>query len=709
MNERIKLINKKVMAGECWFETTPTAYSREDLFLDPVQMSAKRVYEYILNQNPKIEEYNALAGYLRFDGSVEGDIFNRPGHKHFNEIYRNFYNKPLNGLLTFEWQHSEGNFKKIIDFGIDGIKEEIAKSKESHTEKDEIIFLNGLDRVCDAIIGWANKCADVALERSKETENEEYKANLVKLSSTLRKIPQRPAETFYEAVQCIYICYPFLPDSIGLIDRQLYDFYKKDIADGTLNKEDAAAYLQELFLMLQARINIKSDRFYRGGESHFCVGGYLPDGSDGFSELTRLIIESLMELDCAIPQISLRWTEKTPTEVLKFVMDCERKDKYKRIAFVNDEVRIKAYIENADYTFEQAVNYSMVGCNEPCMTGGRILGASNQNILRCMANTFKNRAKEIENAKTFDEFYTVYEDEMFKDIKEILYYDRLFTEFMARDCNLVSSIFLDGCIEAAKSATSGGAALSTATMDIIGVVSSIDSLSVVKQFVFDEKKISMKTLIDALNNNWEGYEDLRTEILKTGNFFGNDIDSTNEVAQRFTTSIYNCLQLPENRHCYGRRFIVGNLIGYNEHHKWFGEATAATPDGRRNGEPMSYGMGQGDNKDREGITALLNSIAKADPKGIMTGPSVTNVLIDDQLMKNDEFFDMVVLMFETYFKNGGTHFQLTYVSKEDLIAAKDEPDKYKNLRVRVSGFSDFFVNLNDALQDEIILRTVKKG
>ncbi len=709
MDERIRRISEEVKAGNCWFETTPTEYDRLDVLLEPVEMSAKRVCEYILNQKPQFSPYNAFAGYLRFDGTVEGDVFNRPGHKAFAQMLDNFYCKPLNNLATMEWQHSEGNFKKIIDIGLDGIKEEIKKSKAVHKEKDEQLFLNGLERVCDAMIGWANKCADAALAKVQETEDPQHRENMLRLASTLRKIPQRPAENFYEAVQCIYICYGFLPDSIGLIDRQLYPFYQKETENGTLTKAEAAAYLQELFLMLQAKLHITDSRYSRGGESHFCVGGYLPDGTDGFTELTRLILESLMELDCAIPQVSLRWTKKTPTEAFRFTMDCERKDKYKRIAFVNDEVRIRSYMENAGYTFEEAVNYSMVGCNEPVMTGGRILGTAQQNILRCMANTFNNRTEEIQKAQTFDEFYGIYESELYKDIAEMIRLDTAFTRAMARDCNLVSSIFLDGCIETAKSSTAGGATLSTATMDFIGVTSSIDSLAIVKQFVFDEKKISMKTLVDALQNNWVGYEALRTEILKRGNFFGNDIDSTNKLAQRFTTSIYDCLQQPENKHCYGRKYIVGNLIGYNEHHKWFGQQTPATPDGRFAGDPMSFGIGQGGNRDTEGITALLNSVAKYDPTGIMTGPSVTNVLIDEALMKKDSFFEMVVLLFETYFRNGGTHFQLTYVSKEDLIAAKAQPEKYKHLRVRVSGFSDFFVNLNDALQDEIISRTVKKG
>jgi autonomous glycyl radical cofactor GrcA len=158
----------------------------------------------------------------------------------------------------------------------------------------------------------------------------------------------------------------------------------------------------------------------------------------------------------------------------------------------------------------------------------------------------------------------------------------------------------------------------------------------------------------------------------------------------------------DNDNYLGKKWVFGNLIGYNEHNKFFGSATKATPDGRYDGEMTNFGIGQSTAKDRSGLTALLNSVAKCDPEAVFTGPSVTNVLIEEQLIKNDEHFEKLVDLFQTYFLNGGTHFQLNYVSKEDLINAKKTPEDYKNLRVRVSGFSDYFVFLNDALQDEII-------
>lgn len=703
MTERIGKLVKKTVAGGMYVSPVKTDYDRCDLFLSPIKMSAKRVCEYIRNQEPLIVPESCFTGLITFDGSVEGDVFNRSGHKNFNIACEKFYNKPVDNLLTFEWQHSVGDFAKIINGGIVSIKDEIKKSIEKHKNDAEATqFLETQSDICDALIDWASKCSEKALSFSKTVSNEKYKKNLEKLSRALKNVPKKSASSFYEAILSLYVCYGLIPDSIGLIDRYLYPFYKSDIESGALTKEEASEYLQELFLMLQARIPISSDRFYRGGESHFCVGGYLENGEDGFNELSKLIVDSLMELPTWIPQISLRWTPKTPHEVLHYMMDCERKDPNKRIAFVNDVPRINGLMKYTGFSHEKAVHYTMIGCNEIAMPGGIVFGFDPMNIVRCVQNTFFNRSDDIINAKTFDEFYDIFQEEMFKDLSEADRIGNGFQTIRERDCNLVSSIFIDGCIESAKSVTQGGTNTYIAVGLLIGISNVIDSLSVTKQLVFDEKRITMEQLIDALRNNWNGFEDLREYILKKGDFFGNDEACSNDIAHRFFKSLD---EWNDGNNYLRKKLVFGNLVGYNEHHKFFGNNTKATPDGRFQGDMISFGIGQSEGKDRNGLAALLSSVAKCDPYSVLTGPSVTNVLLDEQLIKNDENFEKLVYLFEAYFKMGGTHFQLTYVSKEDLINAKKSPDKYKNLRVRVSGFSDYFVFLNEGLQDEIIQRT----
>ena len=409
MTERIKKLSDMTVKGEMYIEHTETKYDRKDIFLPPVIMSAKRSKEYILNQKPYVSEYTALTGYLRFEGDVMGDIFGRNGHRNYKMLMDNFYNKPVDGLCTFEWQHSVADFEKVIKIGIKGFKAEIEVSRVNHTDKEKKDFLDALDIIADAIIGWAEKCSTAARIKSLEVACPEYKANLIKLSDALCKVPANPAESFYEAVLTLYLIYAFVPDSIGTIDRYLYSFYKKDIENGVLTKEEAKSYLQELFLMLQARVSIKSDNFYRGGESHFCIGGYLENGEDGFNELSRLILDSLLELPTWIPQISLRWTKKTPEDVLKYVMDCERKDPNKRIAFVNDEPRIKAFMEIGGFPYELACKYTMVGCNEPQLPGGIFMGGCYANIAKSIENTLYNCDDEICAAENFEDFYKIFE------------------------------------------------------------------------------------------------------------------------------------------------------------------------------------------------------------------------------------------------------------------------------------------------------------
>ena len=703
MNERIAALAKLTLEGKMYAHTTETEFDREDIFLSKQQMESKRLCEFILNQEPVLTEYSAMTGFFNCDNTVVGDAFRRIGHKSFQILAEEFYKNPIDNLSTFEWQHATADYKKVLEKGLSGIIDEIEISLTKHTQTEEIEFLNALKNVANTFIKWAHKCSDKALELSKNTNNEKYRQNLTKLSEALLRVPENKPSSFYEAVLSIYVCFSADPDSVGTLDRYLTPFYETDIKNDTLTKEEAKEYLQELFLMLQAATHIDNPNFTRGAESHFCIGGYLENGEDGFNEVSELILESLIELPTWIPQVTLRWTKKTPREVFRFALDCERKDPHKRIAFQNDEKRMKCYTEICGFPFEKAVGYTTVGCNEPAFPGAIMGSTSKINFARSIETLFHRKSEKIISTKSFDEFYQAFLEEMFSDLEIAYEYDNKYNSIRAKDINYLSSIFFHGCIEKAKSLTQGAGDVVIASPMYMGIANVIDSLIIVKQFVFDEKIITMAELIDALKNNWHGYEELRAIILKKGDFFGNDTDRSNYVAQKLYQSLYEFLK--DKTNLFGYHWLVGDLTGYHQHYKWFGEKTEATPDGRQKGDALKFGLGQGEGKDRNGLTALLNSIAKIDPNAIGCGSTVTNITIDEQLVKNDDNFEKTVNMLETYFKNGGVHFQLTYVSKEDLINAKKTPDDYKNLRVRVSGFSDYFVKLNEALQDNIIERT----
>ena len=706
MTQRIERLLELTLAGKMFAEPVETQFDREDIFLSREKMESKRLCEYIVNQQPVLTPYSKMTGFFNCNSSVVGDAFRRRGHKYFGLVKQDFFLKSIDNLSTFEWQHATADYQKVLDKGLSGIIAEIEESLKVHTETEKTEFLNALKRVAETLIAWAHKCSQKALELSKTVEEREYQENLEILSTALLNVPENKPNSFYEAILAIYLCFSADPDSIGTLDRYLTPFYFADIENGVLTREQAKEYLQELFLMLQAATHATDKKFTRGGESHFCVGGYLPNGEDGFNDLSKLILESLTELPTWIPQVTLRWTAKTSRETLRYVMDLERKDPNKRIAFQNDEKRLKCYTEICGFPFEKAVAYTTVGCNEPAFLGGISGSTSKINFLRSTETLFYKKAEEILRARDFEEYYQIFLRELLSDLDKAYEYDDKYNKERAKDINYLSSIFFQGCIEKAKSLTQGAGDIVIAAPMCIGIVNAIDSLIVVKQFVFDEKILSMESLIDAMQKNWSGYEELKVIIKKKGDFFGNDTVRSNTIAQRLYADLYEYLK--DKKNVFGYQWLIGDLIGYNEHHKWFGEKMGATPDGRMAGEALKFGLGQSEGRDRNGLTALLNSIAKLDPNGIGCGTTVTNVTIDEQLVKNDDNFEKTVDMFETYFKNGGVHFQLTYVSKEDLISAKEMPEDYKNLRVRVSGFSDYFVRLQESIQDDIIARTEHK-
>ena len=596
MNDRIKALCSLTLKGEMFVEPVKTEFNRCDYFLDAMEMESKRLCEYILNQEPKITEYSLFTGMFNFDGSVVGDAFNRSGHINTSIALDKFYLKKIENLSTFEWQHATGDYARVLNKGLSGIIKDIDASLSVHKQNDEIKFLSALKKVANALILWCEKCSKRVLEFAENIHDGIQKNKLLMLSNTLLNVPKNAPTTFYEAILCIYICFSANPDSVGTLDRYLSPYYFNDIKNNRLTRSEAKEYLQELFLMLQAATRVTSHNFTRGGQSHFCIGGYLEDGSDGFNELSALITEALTELPTYIPQVTFRWTSKSPRSALFYMLDMERRDPHKRIAFTNDDVRIECYTKLCGIPYERAICYTTVGCNEPAFLGAIAGSASKGNLLRSMETLFHKEYKKLENVKSFDELYGIYEKILLSDLSVILEYDDKYNLLRSRDINYISSLFACDCIENAKSVTQGGCNYAIASPMFMGVVNVIDSLCVIKEIVFDKKLISLNRLISAVKANWSGYEDIRALILKITDFFGNDGDTSNYVASLIYESLYNYLKGKKN--IFGYQWLVGDLAGYNEHYKWFGEDTLATPDGRYNGEAMKFGVGQNEGKDR---------------------------------------------------------------------------------------------------------------
>lgn len=677
--------------------------SKRDLLLEPTPIAAALKFgEYLKHQTIVTEPELRLPGMLRFDGSFTADLFRRNGYKHFAELSSSFYLKPYKGIATFEWEHATLDYGTLLTIGMPGLRKKISDSEKAHAdEPDKLVFLKALEIVCDGIDAWclriAEECESRALEASKERADE-----LCEAARICREIPRIPPHTFRGAITMIGIFFHFLPDSIGLIDRYLYPFYTADITEGRIDRNEAKSLLQELFVIIKAQTPYNSVNADKGGESHFALGGYNASLEDNWNCLSELILESLLELPMCCPQISIRWNKKVPFERLKHILDCERKDKFKRIAIINDDTRIPAYTELLHVPIDEAVGYTTIGCNETAFPGSMDYSGMNGNLWPSISRLTRERREDFIKCADFEAVFELFSELLTELIDELIDCEDRFNYARSRDIDVISSLLMRGCIESGVSASCGGTTGYYSTISCSGLISVIDSLTVIKQFVFDKKMISASALCDLLDSNW-GDGELRRYILKNADFFGNNAPISNAIAARVTTLIGSILR--DRTNLFGHHFLFGCMDGYNPHTAWFGKLTPATPDGRFDGDGGMVGVGQCGGKDRKGLAPLLLSVAHMDPTHIMTASLVFNIQLDEELIRNDLNFEKTVHMLETFLKEGGTQFQLNYVSRETLLAASEDPESYSSLRVRVSGFSAYYTKLKPDIQHEILNRT----
>ncbi len=705
MTERIRQMVEYLHTHNIYPPTSKVDFDPRDMFLPDPIMDGKRVAEYMAAQPVKIDEHMRLVGLLRFDGSVKGDIFRRSGHRRFGEI--SYFYPPEHmqeDLALFESQHATADFSYVIANGLEGCLRRVENAMRIHRDnRDKLDFLEGIRLTIHGIVAWANHCADACEEKAAQSTPERA-AELRLTAETLRHVPLHPARTFREAVQCLFLCFHFLPDSLGTMDRYLYPTFRQDMDAGVLTYDEAKELLQELFIMVDGNTPFNSGNADKGGESHFAVGGYTVAGEDGFNDLSRLIIEAMMDVPLSRPQVSLRWTKKTPREVLRFMMDCERNDKNKRIAFANDEPRIRSFMKNLHLSWEQAVNYTMVGCNEPALQGSIYLGGCTCNGGMILENIFHKSPEKALACETFEEFYALFEAEAETVFQRMVYYSDGYNRGRSKDINLVSSIFINGSIEQGVSVSQGGCDAAVAGINVMGVISIIDSLTVIKKYVYDEGRFTMAEMLRMLAANWEGYEDERRYLYRHAPFFGNNEEISDEMARRVNETFHRVME--PKRNIFGFRFLLGTMAGYRPHYAWCGEKIHATPDTRHDFDAFMVGSGQTGGKDRCGMTAMLNSVAQMDPTGIIAGPFVCNLSLEEKTIREDDSFERIVDVVEAYFENDGQQIQLNYVSKEELEEALAHPEEHGNLRVRVSGFSAYYTKLNPHIQKDILNRTV---
>jgi formate C-acetyltransferase len=709
MTPRIQCLLERALAHDVIPAPVCVEFDPADETLpEPVRIG-KRLAETIAAQPVAIREDEEFVGWLPFDGSVEADLYRRSGHRAFGDLFREWYRKPRENLAIFEWQHTCADFPAIVAEGLEGVRRRVEASRAAYAgDRARLDYLDGLSLALDAIVARQRKSAAECrrLAGIAESAGDGIRAAALHDSAVrLDRVPLHPARTFDEGVQAVFFCYDLLSDAIGRLDQYLAPLYFADLKAGRTTPVAAAERLQELWIFIDSHTPHASANYDKGGECHMTVGGLHPDGSDGWTDFSRLVVESVLELPLKRPEMSFRWHPGTSRETLRHMLDRERRDAEKRIAFDGDPPRIAAFVRRLGLPVELARDYCITGCNEPTFMGGVSFGGLHVNALRCIATLFTKRRCDVLACRDWDAFAALFKEEWHRDLGRALDISKEFNALRARDCNILSALLLAGCVERAESPTRGGASREVPVMDLLGTPNLIDSLSIVRQFVFEERRCTMERLAAALDADWQGNDaaGLLAEIRRDGRFYGANDPFTNGIAHFVYRSLARFADGATDY--FGLPMTYGNHTGYNDNFATFGALTPATPDGRRAGEALSFGSGPAAGRGPDAATSVLLAAAKMDPDGVLCGTSILNLSVSEAVVRNEESFEKLVALVETYFKEGGYHLQLNHVSRETLLDAKANPDAHRALRVRISGFSAYFTGLKESMQDEVIART----
>ena len=639
--------------------------------------------------------------------------------------------------------HTRPNYEKVLEKGFQGIKKEAEERlnrfdlRDPLTDPDElrkVPFLKGVVMAMEAATEIGKRFAVKARELAEKEEDTKRKAELLKLAEVCDQVPANPARTFYEALQSVWFTHILIwwdtPDVGGIspsrVDRYLYPYYERDIREGRLTKEEAQELVDCWFIKFGEALGLPFAPSiglapWPGDpiNHHMCVGGLKPDGSDATNELSYMFIEAMMHTTLTQPTLGVRIHSKTPDALLiKASQLCALGTGHP--AFFNDEAIVPMILGRAalgpwPVTIEQARMSSVIGCVEPQLTatdsghtaGGYLnLTAPLELALTNGWNRFHHRKMGLETGdpkqfKTFEEIREAYKKQLVW-LAGNLHVALNINELVEAELEptAYTSALLGDCIEKGIPREAGGCRYNYG--DVVLVVGSNDvgdSLAAIKKLVFEDKKITMGQLCDALDKNFEGYEELRQMLLKAPKF-GNDDDYADEQsAWVMHVLVEEVNKYPNTRG--GHRYVGQIPMAY---YMSLGKVTGALPSGRQAGEPLSDGISPTRGSDVNGPTAVFKSVGKMNNVEIYDGQAF-NFRLDPAIFKVGDGFKRLADLLRVFIDQKIEHVQINVVSSDTLRAAQKEPDKYQDLMVKVAGWNAFFVRLPNDLQDSIIART----
>ncbi len=598
-------------------------------------------------------------------------------------------------------------------------------------------FYTAVEIVTEGIIIYTKRYAKAALEKAEAETNPERKKELLMMADSLNWIIENPCRTYYDALQCIFLyqmsmCLDAQQHGIsfGRLDQYLGRYYEQDIANGTLTPEYAQE-LTDLFILKIAEQNKCISAFSTACNPGYTsgmlvtIGGVDKEGNDATNEVTYMVLESLARLQLHSPPLALRVNDQMPSKLWEAAIACT-----KRCGgvptFEYDGVIIPAMMKRG-VSLEDARNYCLIGCVEPSIGGyewaqpGGTGTESYINIVNALVQAINNGTNPLKSffPGTPDPHQTgpatgyLYEMNSIEEVCEAFKKQIDFWMPWHANCTnawetiasfhtqlpLVSAT-VEGCMESGKDVQCGGAKYNSTGSSCIGIGNVADSLNVINQVCFVQKIATTRQLYDALMANWEGYEELRQKINGIVPRMGNGDPESDKfvkfVAETYANAITKCEGHRGGKYQAGCYPVTLNVA--------FGKMTWATPDGRKIGEPLSDGISPVQGMDKNGPVATMQSILKYDQSDFGNG-TLCNMKFHPTALASDDGVQKLRSVMESYFKNGGMELQLNVVSSETLRDAQANPDKYRDLVVRVAGFSAYFVEVFKDSQDDLIRRT----
>jgi formate C-acetyltransferase len=593
------------------------------------------------------------------------------------------------------------------------------------TAADQAEQLQAMHIACEAAMIFARRHADLAEKMAAGKTDPQRRAELAAIAAVYRRVPAEKPRTLHEALQMYWFVHLGTITELngwdamtpGHLDQHLQPFYDRGLADGSLDRDKAKELLACLWIKVnnhtappKVGVTAKESGTYNDF-TQINLGGLKPDGSDGVGEVSYIALEVADELHLLQPQPSVHISSKTPERFLEAAAQVIRQGYGYPSVFNTDAVVLEQM--RVGKTLEDAREGGTSGCIETGAFGKEAYILTGYlNVPKILEVTLNNGVDPLSGARVgiatgdprdfadFDALYAAFARQLDHivalKVKVNNYIERMYAKYSPAP---FLSVVIHDCIDKGRDYYDGGPRYNTTYIQCCGIGTVTDSLSALKTHVYDTAAVSMDQLLAALAANFQGHEALRLRLWNRTPFFGNDDDRADELMQRVYASLYAAID--------GRANTKGGVYHLNmlstTCHVYFGRMLGATPNGRLAHLPESDGTSPSQGADRRGPTAVIKSLSKMDQ--IRSGGTLLNQRFLPSVLASDQDLDKLGALIRTYFRLGGHHIQFNVIDSATLRQAQQHPDEYRNLLVRVAGYSDYFVDLDRHHQEEIISRT----